>query len=201
MIVRIGCVVEGHGEVESVPILIRRVAQVFDPAIAVAVPHPIRVTKSKLLKAEELERAVRLAALKVGSNGGILVVIDSDDDCPAELGPALLRRVRSSQEHLPCALVLAKKEFEAWFLASAESLRGCRGLPMDLDPPTAPEEVAGAKEWLASRIPHGAYASTVDQPALTAAMDIALARRSPSFDKCYREISALLDALRSGSAL
>ena len=136
MPIRIGCVVEGHGEVESVPALIRRIAQQLDPGLVIVVPHPIRVTKSKLLKSGELERAAELAALNVGGNGGILVVLDSDENCPALLGPELLGRVRSTRADLPSAVVLAKREFESWFLASAESLRGHRGFSEDLESET-----------------------------------------------------------------
>lgn len=195
MPVRIGCVVEGHGEVTSLPALIRRLAYEVDPALLVDVPHPIRVTKSKLLKPTELERAAQLAALNTASSGGILILLDSDDDCPAELGPQLLARVRSARSDLPSSVILAKKEFEAWFLASAVSLRGCRGLPTDLDPPTGPEEINGAKEWLGKRM--GSYASTIDQTALTTQFDLALARQAASFDKCYRDIISMLQELRT----
>lgn len=192
---RIGCVVEGHGEVESVPVLLRRIAHEFDPALAVEIPHPVRVTKSKLLKQGELERAVGLAALNAGSEGGILVVLDSDEDCPARLAPQLLERVRTARANLPSAVVLAKREFEAWFLASAESLRGCRRLPEDLESPDQPEDVAGAKEWLSRRIVNGAYSSHVDQASLTSALNLTLARRAQSFDKCYRDVIRLLTTL------
>jgi hypothetical protein len=196
MPVRIGCVVEGHGEVESVPVLIRRIAQELDPGLDVVIPHPVRVTKSKLLKASELERAAGLAALNAGVDGGVLVVLDSDEECPAELGPELLGRVRMARPDIPSAVVLARREFESWFLASAESLRGRRGLPGDLEAPGQPEEITGAKEWLSSRIPSGTYASTVDQAPLTNALDFALARRAQSFDKCYREIALMLETIR-----
>jgi Domain of unknown function (DUF4276) len=197
MSLRIGCVVEGHGEVESVPALIRRIAQQLDPGLVIVIPHPVRVTKSKLLKPTELERAVELAALNAGKNGGVLILLDSDDDCPAQLGPELLRRIRSARPDMPSTVVLAKREFESWFLASAESLRGHRGLRKDLKSPEQPEEIPGAKEWLCNHILGGAYASTVDQASLTHALDFTLARRAPSFDKCYREISLLLESLRS----
>jgi hypothetical protein len=197
MPVRIGCVVEGHGEVESVPVLIRRIAQELDPGLEVVIPHPVRVTKSKLLMAGEIERAARLAALNAGIGGGVLVILDSDEDCPAQLGPELLARVRTARPDLLSAVVLARREFESWFLASAESLRGRRGLPGDLEAPGQPEEIAGAKEWLSTRIQSGAYASTVDQASLTSAFDFALARRAQSFDKCYREITRMLATMRA----
>lgn len=196
MPVRIGCVVEGHGEVESVPVLIRRIAQQFDPGLLVLIPHPVRVTKSRLLKPGELERAAELAVLNAGADGGVLVILDSDEDCPAQLGPELLERVRSARSDVLSAVVLARREFESWFLASAESLRGCRGLPGDLESPHQPEEIPGAKEWLSGRIQDGAYASTVDQASLTNALDFDLARRAASFDKCYREITRMLETLR-----
>lgn len=58
MIIRIGCIVEGHGDVEAVPILVRRLARELDPDLAVETPRPIRVPKDRLLKTGELERHV-----------------------------------------------------------------------------------------------------------------------------------------------
>jgi hypothetical protein len=200
MPVRIGCIVEGHGECESLPILIRRIATLFDPALEVRIPHPVRIPKSKLLRPGELERAVDLAGMSVEGNGGILVVLDSDDDCPAALAPVLLDRVRSARGDLPCAVILPNREFETWFLAAAPSLRGCRGLPDDLESPPDPEMIRGAKEWLSARVRTGAYSGNVDQASFTAVFDIELARRSPSFDKCYREVIRLLESTRARAA-
>ena len=135
--------------------------------------------------------------MSVGSNGGILVILDSDDDCPAELAPNLLARVRSARGDLPSAVVLPNKEFESWFLAAASSLRGHRGFPDDLESPTQPETIRGAKEWLAQRVPTRAYSSNVDQASLTQVFSFDLARRAPSFDKCYREVIRLLETVRS----
>ena len=105
--------------------------------------------------------------------------------------------MRLARADLPSSVVLAKREFESWFLASAESLRGNRGLPEGLESPEQPEEVAGAKEWLTNNMFGGTYASTVDQASLTNALDFTLARRAESFDKCYREILFLLETLRA----
>ena len=198
MPLRIVCIVEGHGESASVPILIRRIASRFDPGLAVDVPHPIRIPKSKLLKPGELEKAVRFAAMRAEAGGGILIILDSDDDCPAQLAPDLLARTRAARGDIPSAVVLPNKEFESWFLAAAQSLRGCRGLPKDLEPPPQPEAIRGAKEWLNQRVTTGAYSSNVDQASLTAVFDLEPARRAPSFDKCYREVIRLLETLRGG---
>jgi len=193
----IACVVEGHGERESVPILVRRVAALVDPGLPVSVATPIRQPKSRLLKPGELERAVDLAARNAGRSGAVLVLVDGDDDCPAEHGPALLMRAVSARNDVAVSVVLAKRELESWFLAAAESLRGHRGLPADLQAPPNPEGIAGAKEWLSRHMESGAYSPTLDQPALAATMDLALARRADSFDKCYREIVRLIEAGRA----
>jgi hypothetical protein len=193
MEIQIGCVVEGHGDRDAVPVLLRRIAALVDPGILIRVPPPIRVPKSKLVKQSELERMVELAARKIGGRGAVLVLIDSDDDCPAQLGPALLTRAKRVRHDLPLAVVLAKREFESWFLASAVSLRGVRGLADNLEPPPDPEEVRGAKEWLSHRMQGGRrYSETVDQAALSARFDLDVARRATSFDKCYRDIVRLL---------
>jgi hypothetical protein len=136
--------------------------------------------------------------LRVGPGGRVLVLLDADDDCPANLARFLLERARGHTD-LDVSVVLAKREFEAWFLAAAESLRGRRGLSHDLSAPGHPEDVRGAKEWLSHRRTDGhAYSAPIDQPALASAMDLELARRAPSFDKCYREICRLLRAQQRG---
>ena len=196
MRVRIACIVEGHGECASVPIPIRRIASRFDAGLAVQIPHPIRIPKSKLLKPGKLERAVELAAMQAEAGGEILIIMDSDDDCPAQLAPALLARTRAARGDLPSAVVLPNKEFESWFLAAAEPLRGHRGFPEDLEAPAQPEAIRGAKEWLNQRATPGAYSANVDQASLTDKFDLDSARRAPSFDKCYREAIRLLETLR-----
>ncbi len=195
---RLAAIVGGDGECEAVPILVRRIARALDPGL-IPVVHPVlRVPESRLIKQGELERTVELAARKLGGQGGILIVLDCDDGCPAEDGPKLLGRAVAVRSDIPISVVLAKREFEAWFLAAAESLRGRRGLSGNLTAPPDPEAVRGAKEWLADRMPQDqAYSETTDQPALTHLFDLGAARRADSFDKCYRAISQLLNQLRS----
>jgi hypothetical protein len=197
---RIASIVEGHGECEAVPILIRRIAQTVDPSLVPLVHPVIRVPASRLVKQGEIERAIELAARKNGGQGGILVLLDSDDGCPAQDGPALQQRAFKARSNLPVSVVFAKREFEAWFLAAAESLRGKRGLHPDLVAPERPEDIRGAKEWLTERMARHSYAESSDQPALTAIFDINAARRADSFDKCHREVVRLLSALIQSAA-
>jgi hypothetical protein len=192
----LACVVEGEGDEQSLPLLIRRIALDRDPPVYIEVFVSKRVGREKLVNEGGIESAVEQAALDGGPDAAILVLLDADDDCPAILGPTLLDRARKARPDRQVSVVLAKREYEAWFLAAAVSLRGLRGLPADLNPPNDLEGIRDAKGWLDRRMPYGRkYSETADQPALTQLFDLAEARQADSFDKCFREISRLIGAL------
>jgi hypothetical protein len=191
MSIHIGCIVEGHGEKLAAPLLLRRIANSVDPAIELKT-ETIKIPRSRILKAGELERTIELLARRIGRDSGVLLLLDSDDDCPRDLAPKLLRRAQAAHGDLAFGVVLPKREYEAWFLAAARSLRGCRGLSEDLEPPDDPEAVRGAKEWLAERMDSASYSEVRDQAALTAQFDLTEAKRSSSFDKCFREVTRLI---------
>jgi hypothetical protein len=151
----------------------------------------LRVPRSTLLKPGELERAVTLVSYKVGDAGAILALLDADDDPACVLGPELLARAQTARPDRRVGVVLAVREYEAWFLASAASLRGRRGLPLDLVPPPSVEAIRDTKGWLGARMPRG-YSPTADQPALTDLFDLDLAASAPSFAKLTREVGRLL---------
>jgi hypothetical protein len=197
-VVSIAGVVEGHGKEEALPVLLRRIAADVDPQLPLNLPRPIRRPKSTLVKPGELENAVELAVRRVDGRGGVLVLLDADDDCPAQLGSALLQRARIQCGHVPLAVVIANREFEAWFLAAATSLRGHRGLGASLQPPAAPEAIQDAKGWLSARmVKPGRYVETLHQASLAARFDLNAARSARSFDKFYRDVERLIAALRS----
>ena len=205
MKIQISCIVEGHGEVEAVPKLIHRVAENYyttnlNPELVIVTPPPIRAKRNQVIKVGELEKKVELAAQKIKGQGAILIILDSDDACPAELGPALLDRATQVHSDLPIAVILATQEFEAWFLASAESLRGKRGLKNDIHSPSDPEAIRDAKKWLRQRMENNKkYRETIDQAAFAALFDIEQARQADSFDKCYRDIVRLLEELQKAN--
>jgi Domain of unknown function (DUF4276) len=183
-------IVEGHGEQSAVPILLRRIVEVVNPQVHAHIQRPFRVNRSSLLK-DRLEDAVERAIRGLPRPGAVLVLLDSDRDCPKELAPTLLERAaRIAGGRCPVGVVLAKYEFENWFIAAAESVAGHAGLRADLRAlPDDPESIRGAKEWLRNRMIRGkTYSETVDQPRLAGTFDLKAARRAPSFDKLYREI-------------
>ena len=186
------CIVEGHGEVQAAPILIRRIAEYLGVVEPIKL-FPYRGKRQKLVKSGEIERVVSLMANKVGPRGGILVLLDADDDCPATLGAELRERARAVRADRQIAVVLACREYESWFVAAAASLQGRRGLPTVFVSPDSPDR--HGKGFLESLMPDG-YSETTDQPALSACMDIDAARMSRSFDKLVRDIAWLLDVGR-----
>jgi len=197
-IVQIAAIVEGHGECDAVPELIRRIALTIDPGFVPRVLSPIRIPASRLLKTGELERSIEFAARKLQGNGGILVLIDCDWEhcCPAHEAPALLNRAKTVRPDMLISVILAKQEYETWFLAAAESLRGKGGFPDDLQTPVAPENIRAAKEWLSRHLPRGrSYAETADQATLTSIFNMEMARQADSFDKCYRDVRTMLKIL------
>lgn len=188
---KLGLIVEGHGEVIAAPILVRRLTQWLAPAVHPEVLLPHRIPRGQLVKEDGLRRAIELTARKVGDEGRILVLLDADKDLPCTLGPLLLTWARTQRANRIISVVVAQCEYEAWFLAAAESLRGQRGLPTNLGAPPQPERIRDAKGWLSSHMPSG-YSETIDQPALTSVFDLEAARRTDSFDKLVRDMCTLL---------
>ncbi len=198
MTIPIVSIVEGHGEVESAPLLLRRLAAEIRPQHWIDASYPFRVPRDKLLKPGQLERYFRFAAAQA-ARGGVLILIDAEDPdsgCPAKLRPLIQERITAIRNDTPTLIVIAKNEYEAWFLAAAESLRGQRGLRNDLGPRPNAEVIRGAKEWIQVRMEAGnRYSETVDQPALTAIFDLQSARQSPSFDRFYRRFGGFCDQI------
>jgi hypothetical protein len=189
-------IIEGHSEVQSVPLLLRRLLaerKRYD----VRVGRPVRVSRSKVVRPGELERACELARRRPEGCDAVLILLDADDDCPKELAPYLLTRAKSVCGDVPVTVILAKSEFEAWFLGGLESLRGVRGLAATARAPVAPEGIRDAKGYLSQQMIGGrTYVEVDDQPALAEKFDLALTRqRCPSFDKFVRDVQMILDAV------
>jgi len=145
----------------------------------------------------EEDLVVKLAAGKVGRQGGIFILMDSDKERPVILAQELLKRAQAARSDIPLAVVVAKCEYEAWFLAAATSLRGKRGFSPDLTPPPKPEGVRDAKGWLQRNMSRGRkYSETLDQAALTQLFALQAAQSARSFRKCHKEITNLLVRLR-----
>lgn len=187
--IRIATIVEGDGEVIALPILLRRLAAERHPAVTVDPLMPIRVRRDRFLqKEDEFRKQLLLAAAKSGDEGWILVVLDADDDCPADLGRQIHERAQQYVPHRRLSVVLANREFEAWFIAAARSLHGLRGFSFMADAPVAAEVRRNAKGWMKEHMEGGSYSEIRDQPAFTARFDLQQAfDGSRSFRKLCKE--------------
>lgn len=200
MTIHIYTIVEGHGEVNAVPVLLRRLAHEMLERWDVQVFPPHRVPKGRMLNTDALERAAKLGRRRIverGGKGGVMLLLDADNECPATRGRDLLIRLRDAVHDLPTSVVLAKREYEAWFLAAALSLRGHGRVRSTADAPPDPEAIAGAKEYLVREllVAEAAYSETVDQPAFTAIMDFAQASRCRSFQKLRSDLVRMTELL------
>ncbi len=188
-------IVEGHGELTAVPELLRRLMTelgIFD----IGVRRPIRQTRGELLSEERFRRAIRLACLQPGVRA-ILVIFDLDDDCARDIVPRLRKWGEQEAPRLPLIVSLARREYEAWFLAAVESHRGKRRIRNDAGYPGNPEAIRDAKGAVSRFMPPNLpYAETADQVALTAQLHLGQAyRRASSFRKLVKELSQALAEL------
>lgn len=167
-------IVEGDGEVEAVPILLGKlVAGMGRSEIGISRPPLNAGSCSDLTKPGGLERFVRNAALRPEC-GAILILMDADKGCPLKIAQDFVARVRTLGTKFPVVVVIAKCEYEAWFLASLNSLVGRTldgrpGLPLGTTyPETDVEMLVGVKGWLSRQFPGSyRYKETLDQAPMT----------------------------------
>ena len=182
--------VEGKGEERALPALLRRLRDELG-AFVIEFDHPIRLSRSQLVQENPLRRAVRAALRQERGCDAVLILFDSDNDCPKELAPKIQAWGEAEAGNVPCQVVVAHHEFEAWFLGSLESLRGRHGVRDDASSHPDPESMRGAKEKLAASMVRP-YRPTLDQTALTALFDLAAAHRScRSFRRMVRAFGLL----------
>lgn len=168
-------IVEGHGDVEAIPLLIRRMCP------ALTVKRPARFPRNRLIAQEHLERAAHIAASNITNRGAVLLVMDADEDCAAQLGPELERRLEKILPDCLCRVVLVVREFEAWIVG---------GLPQF--GVTNPDQAGDLKGRICNQF--GVYKETVDQPRLiaTANLDLLLER-----SRSFRRFRKVLDEFSS----
>jgi hypothetical protein len=189
-------IVEGHGEVQAAPILLRRLLEEAQ-CQGIGVGRPIRRTQSQLRSKEGIQAGVRLALLQPEC-AAVVILFDGEDDCPKELGAKVRLWAQDVAVGKPCDVAIAYREYETWFLAALESLRGSHGIRTDATAPTNPEAKRDAKSTLEEFMPADrAYSETGDQPAMSATFDMALAhRRNRSFRKFVKVVGDVLTQLR-----
>jgi hypothetical protein len=190
-------IVEGHGEIPAVPILIRNI-------LAARGIHDVQPLPA--WRHGEYPSVVKnfdnlfLAAIK--EKAPILWVMDFDSKdytCPVQEAQRLLTRAAKLRPGWPLKIAFLVSEYETLFLIDeAATRRVFPDIPAKTPFPENPENIRGAKEWLskARPSPGSAYKETVHQAKITAQLNIELLRtRSHGFAHLERAIVELANSV------
>jgi len=200
--------VEGPGEVKAVRILLGKIlARLGKVHVGVATAKNAHGC-ANLKKPGGLERFIALASLDADC-GAILVLMDADNGCPVTIAREFSHRIQAAGTKYPVVSVIAKCEYEAWFLASLESiaghdLDGRPGLPDGLTYDEGDvESRLGAKGWLDRHFPNQrTYKETLDQDIMTRLLDIDLVtHRSRSFRRLLHAVDEAVMAIDASSVM
>jgi hypothetical protein len=194
--IRVVAIVGGHGEVEAVPALVKKLskAKVLHSDIS-----PLRFKEDQFLKfGREFKRFCSIAANKarqLNPQGRVLIFLDADDQarCPATVAPMVAKLFSEEHSDVEVLVCMMKREFETMFIYAADSIAGSIDLPSNLVPPPEPDSIRGAKEWLTKQMPRGqSYSETSHQKTLVEVADIEALLRCPSVARIHRHFSAWL---------
>lgn len=208
---RIVPVVEGYGEERSVPCLIRRwlrhrrLNQFFEVEDLAVNAKGCGNLKAAYDGARHIGIEHYIEAALRRRPDAILVILDADDECmnrgPGNgLGPALLARARNVASHVPLAVVVANRAYEAWFLASLTNIRAAGLLPKGTRIPgvLVPESPRNCKGLIADLM-CCRYEETAHQLKLTGGLSFSprVKHRSRSYGKLMRDLERLTHEARS----
>jgi hypothetical protein len=184
-------IVEGDGEVKAAPVLIRRLLNAL-AVYGLGVGRPVLAKRTQLVQETGLRNAIRKAKVYRDATA-IIILFDSDKDRARDLVPSMTAWAQTEAPPVPWAIVMARCEYEAWFLAALTSLRGKHGVPSNATYDRPPEETNGAKGIIKDLI-RGTYNyAPADQEALSAQIDLGQCyRNSSSFRKLVKELCRVL---------
>ena len=193
-------VVEGAGDVSAFPSLLGRILweRYERTDVIVAQGNMVVRANGRQNLENKLEKFLGHALNKPNCDA-ILVLLDTDGECPVELAQRLLQRCEQMGLMRPLEIVCAHWSYESWFLASLDTIRGQRGISDTAVLSQDAENIQNPKQWLTDQMPPGqAYKETTHQAALTQHMDIDMAHsNSRSFRRLCHALELLLDSTSS----
>lgn len=200
-------IVEGHTEVSCVEKLLQRVwIELLAAPVRLQVLPASRGKRDVLINpkhpdfAKKIEEAYTKLARRLrhdsSAQGLLLLLLDSETDCPKRLAPRLLKAATKVRSDASIACVLAKRMLENWVVAGASTLAGVNGLPNPLPTRDRFEDHNGAA-WLETQLRSQnqarKYKKTADAETFIRAMALQECRdNAPSFDKLCRELEIRL---------
>ena len=171
-------IVEGKGDAEAIPLLVRRVLYEHGIFGVQTAPRPkTKVEIGKLRQLGQIERYIDYCNRESGDS--ILLAIDSDDVCPVEIAREFRNRIRQTRLRKPVSICLFNREYESIFLPSIHLIAAkypefkwrTLAVPMDI------EAIRNVKGALSEMMPTDrAYKPTRDQARFTDAIDLGKTR-------------------------
>ena len=193
-------VVEGPGDVSAFPSLLGRILweRYERTDVIVAQGNMVVRANGRQNLENKLERFLGHAQNKPECDA-ILILLDTDGDCPVQLAQGLLHRCEQMGLTRPVEIVCAHRSYESWFLASLDTIKGQRGIPDTAALSQDAEGIPNPKQWLTDQMPSGqAYKETTHQASLTQHIDIDMAHNnSRSFRRLCHALELLLDSTSS----
>ncbi len=187
-------IVEGHGEEAALRPLLNNIIASTESLVYPTIMAPFRKSWGSLVnRADELEQCAEIVLREGGPGSRLLVLLDADGSCPAELGPKLFERLIHRFPNQPVSVNVADREYESWFVASAESIAEHVGTNSTFAVPDNIEEIQNPKMWLELNVLNRRYKETADQASFSSRINVPIARRrSRSFDRFCSELQRLL---------
>jgi hypothetical protein len=187
-------IVEGYGEVRALPELLRRIAWCYG-VWDVPLLTPGRYPASQILRRENAAWIPGAGLEKAGGHArnegahALLILLDADDLCAKEVAGIISPQLVQATGFESSRIVFAVREYEAWFLASAETLQD--GIPIFEQNPEGFRDAKGRLETHLSM--EFGYSETQDQPRFSARLDPSRAyARCRSYRKLVKDFKYLL---------
>ncbi len=199
---KIYVIVEGDGEVQAAPLLIRRILHEYFEYYELQNVESINAhSNDNITKHNGLETLLEHTRQK-SDCVGVIVLLDAERthyQCVVSLITNLSGRAKNLGLPFPVALVCACCEYESWFLGSIHSLEGKNYLNASISFEGNPEEKCNAKEWINDNIKEGfSYRETRDQVKMTALLDIHhLIENVRSFRRMVHAIEEIILAIEN----
>ncbi len=164
-------VVEGDGDVAALPGLLGRILlEMYNRSDVLVAQGKTMVVNAKGRSTLEnrLEKFIQYAQYRSECDA-ILVLLDTDGDCPVSLAQGLLRRCEKLGLTCPIEIVCAHRCYESWFLASLDAIKGQCGIRGTAVLPQDAEDIQNPKQWLTDQMPTGRAYKEVwyDPPGFT----------------------------------
>ena len=202
---RIISIVEGPGDKQAVPGLVRRILYEKMNRFDIIVGRVIKAN-GKPGSVEKVERLLQYAILE--NCDGILVLFDADDECPYEEASKIANQAMALGLGVPVVVVYAEAEYESWFICNlapgrGQEIRERLSMENSVDAPKDVENIKGAKEWLTRNMPYNrAYKETSYQEPLTQYIDLGFTQtKSRSFRRLCHAVEELVQAVNDRAVI